>query len=61
MLNTPNTIFYIRKNFPDPARIKHMVERTFGTSKGYEKMKLEFAKSGKPLDQFFNNYFKLSF
>ena len=45
----------LEKNFSkiDPARIKHMVERTFGTSKGYEKMKLEFAKSGKPLDQFF--------
>ncbi len=45
----------LEKNFSkiDPARIKHMVERTFRTSKGYEKMKLEFAKSGKPLDQFF--------
>ena len=44
----------LEKNFSkiDPARIKHMVERTFGTSKGYEKMKLEFAKS-EPLDQFF--------
>ncbi len=45
----------LEKNFSkiDPARIKHMVERTFRTSKGYEKMKLEFAKSEKPLDQFF--------
>ncbi len=45
----------LEKNFSkiDPIKIKRMVERTFGTSKGYEKMKLEFAKSGKPLDHFF--------
>ena len=46
----------LEKNYSklDPSRIEKMVKRTFGTSKGYEKMKLEFAKSGKPLNQFFN-------
>ena len=45
----------LEKNFSkiDPARIKRMVERTFQTSKGYDKMKLEFARSGKSLDQLF--------
>tara|TARA_B100000963_G_scaffold293016_1_gene263331 strand:- start:9296 stop:10003 length:708 start_codon:yes stop_codon:yes gene_type:complete len=44
------------KNFSklDPARIKYMVERTFATSKAYEKMKLKLASLDKPLSQFFS-------
>ena len=44
------------KNFSklDPTRIKHMVERTFATSKAYEKMKLKLASLDKPLNHFFS-------
>lgn len=38
----------------DPKKIEQMVKRTFGTSKGYEEMKLKFAKLDKPLNQFFS-------
>jgi hypothetical protein len=37
----------------DPKKIEQMVKRTFDTSRGYEKMKLKFAKLDKPLNQFF--------
>jgi len=38
----------------DPAKIEEMVKRTFGTSKGYEQMKLKFANLDKPLTEFFS-------
>ncbi len=38
----------------NPAKIEEMVKRTFGTSKGYEQMKLKFANLDKPLTEFFS-------
>ena len=38
----------------NPAKIEEMVKRTFGTSKGYEQMKLKFANLDNPLTEFFS-------
>ena len=38
----------------DSKKIEQMVKRTFDTSRGYEEMKLKFAKLDKPLTQFFS-------
>jgi len=46
----------LEKNYSklDPAKIEHIVKRTFGTSKAYENMKLQFANTNKPLNHFFS-------